>query len=145
MHHWKEHKAQCKLIKQAWTVPANHVDEIIVGGEFVGATHLIFASGICHVDLARHLLDLAADKELDSVEDLGLTPLLVACMKGMSEVAKLLVERGADVDAKNTKGDTALMLACYSGMSEVAKLLVEAQTSTPPRALARPLKVIQRS
>jgi ankyrin repeat protein len=43
----------------------------------------------------------------------------------MTEVAILLVERGADVNAKDTKGVTALMYACSHGMTEVAKLLVE--------------------
>jgi len=43
----------------------------------------------------------------------------------MSEVAELLVERGADVNAKVPNGDTALIVACITEHSEVATMLVK--------------------
>jgi ankyrin repeat protein len=43
----------------------------------------------------------------------------------MTVMVKLLVERGADVNAKTTDGRTALIFACNMGMTEVVKLLVE--------------------
>jgi ankyrin repeat protein len=41
----------------------------------------------------------------------------------VTDVAKLLVERGSDVNAQNSDGYTALIRACDKGMSDVAKLL----------------------
>lgn len=41
----------------------------------------------------------------------GRTPLMVACMLGKKEVARLLVEKGADMEARDAEGWTAAMWA----------------------------------
>ena len=41
------------------------------------------------------------------------------------EAARLLLEKGAAVDAKQEQGSTALMLACQDGQVEAARLLLE--------------------
>ena len=73
--HWKEHKPQCKHIKQALALPAGEVDArfqwIPVDSDdpMDSWTYLAFAV-VCGLEpLARHLLDLGADKEL--ADDLG--------------------------------------------------------------------------
>ena len=48
-----------------------------------------------------------------------------ACQKGHVETARLLLEKGAAVDARTKKGGTALMLACKTGHVEAARLLLE--------------------
>ena len=48
-----------------------------------------------------------------------------ACMKGHVEAARLLLEKGAAVDAQREDGVTALMLACQNGHVEAARLLLE--------------------
>jgi ankyrin repeat protein len=55
----------------------------------------------------------------------GQTPLVAAASFGATGLALHLLNRGADINAKNTDGRTALILACYEGMTDVAKLLVE--------------------
>lgn len=40
---------------------------------------------------------------------LGLTPLMAACMNGFPEIVKILIEKGAAVDIQDKQGDTALM------------------------------------
>ena len=45
---------------------------------------------------------------------------------GYLDVAKLLIEGGADVNAQSNNGNTALMLASIREHTEVAKLLIEA-------------------
>jgi ankyrin repeat protein len=42
-----------------------------------------------------------------------------------TEFAKLLIEKGADVNAKNKSGGTALMIAAGNGLTETVRLLIE--------------------
>lgn len=51
--------------------------------------------------------------------------LLDAAGKGDTNVVKAMLERGADVNAKDNEGETALRLAVTSGKTDVVKLLIE--------------------
>ena len=51
--------------------------------------------------------------------------LIDAAMDGNFEKVKLLIENGADVNAKNNNGQTALMYVAREGDLEIAKYLVE--------------------
>ena len=53
------------------------------------------------------------------------TALMFACEKGHVEAARLLLEKGAAVDAQDENGVTPLMTACEEGHVEVARLLLE--------------------
>ena len=50
---------------------------------------------------------------------------IIASKRGDLEVAKLLLEKGADINFQNTIGDTALHCACVWGHLDVVKLLLE--------------------
>jgi ankyrin repeat protein len=54
-----------------------------------------------------------------------MTPLHRAIRDGYLDVAKRLVELGANINSKNTKGWTPLHRAIIDGHSEFAKYLVE--------------------
>ena len=47
------------------------------------------------------------------------------CLKGYSEVAKVLLEKGAWVNLQESKGGSSLIMAGQEGHTEVAKLLLE--------------------
>lgn len=53
-----------------------------------------------------------------------MTALHVASYKGELEVAKLLIERGADLDSRSRAGWTALHYALREGHPEVVRLLL---------------------
>ncbi|XP_062227919.1 probable E3 ubiquitin-protein ligase XBOS36 isoform X3 [Phragmites australis] len=73
---------------------------------------------------ARRLL--AANPGLARCAALGSlnSPLHLAAAKGHHEIAALLLENGADVNARNIYGQTALMQACRFGHWEVAQTLL---------------------
>lgn len=54
-----------------------------------------------------------------------MTPLLIAAREGHLESVQLLIESGADIDARAADGKDALSLAIYNGNFQVASLLVE--------------------
>jgi len=54
----------------------------------------------------------------------GCTPLHCAVRCGHKEVAQLLIAKGADVNAKDTRGRTPIDLAINQGRKEIAKLLL---------------------
>ena len=54
----------------------------------------------------------------------GKTTLIHASEQGQTELAKLLVERDADINIQTNAGETALLLAIWWGHTELVKLLV---------------------
>ncbi|XP_063983789.1 ankyrin repeat and MYND domain-containing protein 2 [Diachasmimorpha longicaudata] len=69
---------------------------------------------------------LASNKILiDFVDDNGLSPLQHACYKGNKEIAQMLLDQGADVNACQGKHDyRALHLAALSGNADLCQLLL---------------------
>jgi peptidoglycan/LPS O-acetylase OafA/YrhL len=55
----------------------------------------------------------------------GVTALSWAALEGRAEIVELLIEAGADVNAKNRDGATPLHAAAFMGQLEVAQLLLE--------------------
>ena len=53
------------------------------------------------------------------------TALIIAAQKGHEAVARLLLEKGASVDAADKDGNTALIWASMEGREAVVKLLIE--------------------
>ena len=49
----------------------------------------------------------------------GATALIRASLKGHIEVVKLLLDRGSDVNERDSGGATALMFACENGIAEI--------------------------
>ncbi|CAH1112486.1 unnamed protein product [Psylliodes chrysocephalus] len=55
----------------------------------------------------------------------GATPLHVACAKGYSDVIKILLQSGADIDAQDVDGWSPLHAAAHWGQKEVCQILAE--------------------
>jgi len=94
------------------------------------STPLLHASGAGQFEATKTLLDLGANTELPN--DYGRTPLLnVARETGDVEMARLLVEHGANVDALDTFDDSPIVLAAWRGFASVVDLLLDHDAEVP--------------
>jgi ankyrin repeat protein len=63
-------------------------------------------------------------RQIDAPDAHGATPLLLAAKAGRTDVAKRLIEAGADIGAIDASGQTALSAAVYADNAEIAALLL---------------------
>ena len=75
-----------------------------------------------HTEIAKLLIEQDADLEYSSYWD-G-TPLMLASARGYMDIVKLLIEKGANVNAKKQE-DTPLVMASARGHIDIAKFLIE--------------------
>lgn len=85
--------------------------------------NLIDAAESGDIDAIRRLLDGGADVNIKD-KDWGFGPLHSAAGTGRSDIAELLLARGAIVDAKDSTGATPLHEAAKRGHVNVAELLI---------------------
>ncbi len=93
----------------------------------MGNTALAIAARMGRLSVVKALLASASPSEsaeLDRANVAGSTPLIQAALAYRSEVAKWLVDAGADVGPANAHGETALSAAAFSGDVELATKLL---------------------
>lgn len=122
---------------------ANVVAELLVLWPLPRAKNLTSLHVICAYGMesaARALMPLRQAPALDSVAAMG-TPLIAACRRGRTEIARLLLQSGAAVDATESKGWTALHLACRRGHVDTVEILLAhgADVECPLQRGSRPL------
>ena len=107
-----------------------------------GNTALMYAAFNGYRDMAELLIKAGADVNakillknrivlyLDQRKDLGGSNILLLAVKKeenyKNDIVKLLIESGADVNAKDYDGDTALRIAALHNKKDIAELLIEA-------------------
>ena len=70
-------------------------------------------------------------KEVDCLDEHGTTPLQYAAFRGFYSLCELLIEKGADVNAKtHYQGYSALMFAAISNHTQVVRLLLKHDADT---------------
>jgi hypothetical protein len=85
---------------------------------------LIYAVEIGSATLLSYLIGLGT-LDLDSKDAKGRTPLYVAAEKGASVLTRMLLDKGADVNAQGGHFGNALQAASYNGHKEIATLLLD--------------------
>lgn len=90
-----------------------------------GFTPLGLASFFKHEALAEFLLKAGANPSLPSNNAFKVAPLHSAAASKNVKIAKLLIDAGADVNAKQQEGFTPLHSAAHNGDLEMAELLLK--------------------
>lgn len=86
---------------------------------------LFDAARLGRADMIAPLMQAGAD--VAARNDIGYTPLILACYHGNEDAAELLIKHGAPVDqADGARGNTALMGAAFKGFATIAERLLEA-------------------
>ncbi len=98
--------------------PSSTESQRISVGDFLFAAH----EG--NIETVRQALEAGVDVNSANSEE-KLTPLHMAAYNGHTDVAKLLLERGAEIDARDHEGKTPLTHACTGPFKETVKLLVD--------------------
>ncbi|GAA0880506.1 hypothetical protein GCM10009119_34760 [Algoriphagus jejuensis] len=69
---------------------------------------------------------IAAGSDLNEKDPFGgSSPLITAAVFGKTEMARLLLDAGADINFQNNEGSTALISAAFFGRPEIVKLLLD--------------------
>jgi uncharacterized protein len=69
---------------------------------------------------------IAAKSDLNVKDPMGgSTPLITAALFGKTEIARILIEAGANLDARNNDGSTALFTAAFFCRTEIVKQLLK--------------------
>ncbi len=90
-----------------------------------GFTLLGLASYFGHISLVQFLLEMGADPNLQSDNELKVAPLHSASAISDFAIAELLIKNGADVNARQMAGVTPLHSAAHNGQTELVKLLID--------------------
>jgi ankyrin repeat protein len=87
-----------------------------------GRTALMYASSGPFAETVDLLLVRGAEVNVQGTLE-GFTPLMTAAAEGLADVARILLDAGADRDITDVDGDTALSFAQQNGHTEVVELL----------------------
>ncbi len=116
--HWAAQKGDVELAKLLLYASANVKATTRIGGY----TPLLMASKNGDAPMIGTLLTAGADP--NSATTNGTTALMLAASAGRADAVTLLVERGANVNAKeNARAETALTFAAASGRADVIRVL----------------------
>lgn len=92
--------------------------------------HLHHAARAGWLDDIEAELEAGEDIDVRTGDDWTWTPLHIASMSEHVSVVRLLLDRGADINALDGRGNTALMLAIHAKRIETAYLLLDAGADT---------------
>jgi ankyrin repeat protein len=114
-----------------WAVSENHAEAarlLIGGGADVNARSNYVAAANGRGFEGRTPVGSRNDPKVEEFASGWLTPLMLAAREGNVELARILADAGADVNAVAGDGKTALALSIFNGNYDVASLLVDRKT-----------------
>lgn len=99
-------------------------NDIDANAEYQEVTALHVATGEHMTDIVRVLLEHGADPNLRQAAGASALHIAASTADGMV-LAQMLVDRGADVNAKDKKGRTPLIAAASTGQLDIVQLLLD--------------------
>lgn len=123
------------------------VKMLLVHGASVNAGRLAPLLLACE-NRNMHIVELllAANADVEVVDESGYTPLIVACKKGTLSIVDMLLRANAQLSVANLDSFTPLMLASANGYANIVERLLEAKAkadaNTQPSAEADKHKCI---
>ena len=93
---------------------------------FTFSSALFIAAGTNNIEAVQFLIDFT-NADVNYSNEIGLTPLMNACINGYYEDAKLLLKYQADPNIQARDGMTALFIASQIGDHEMVELLLKQQ------------------
>lgn len=119
------------LMYAAWNDQPDLINMLLTHGAKLdasdndGLTSLAIAAQNAKPKAAKALLDAGADVNAPVAKG-GYSPLMLTAIAGSTDIASLLVDRGAKVNAANPGGVTALMIAAAGNRSSMVGFLLKA-------------------
>jgi uncharacterized protein len=71
------------------------------------------------------IMAMTKSSDIDLKNDIGYTSLALSVKNGHSNVCKLLIKHGANVNSVNNADQTVIFIACWANQTELVKLLIE--------------------
>lgn len=90
-----------------------------------GFTVLGLASFFGHLSIVKLLLEKDANPTIASNNQFKVAPIHSACAISHFDIVKLLIDHGADVNARQMQGVTPLHSATHNGQTKLAELLID--------------------
>jgi len=122
--------------------PDSVISFILNHGVTANGEILLLAMEKRRLDLAKQFIQAGADVNyqypLSRNDTDGMTALLYASRYGNFELVRLLVDRGADINARNREGNTALSIAQAAGNTQISNYLIESGASRVTAVPAQP-------
>ncbi len=113
-----------------WAVSAGHVDTartlITAGADVNSRSHYVAAANGRGFEGRTPVPD-RKDAKVEEFASGWLTPLMFAAREGRTDLARLLIGAGAQVNATAGDGKTALALAVFNGNYDVASFLIDSK------------------
>ena len=128
----KKHKQQLDIFEAACIGDAETVSQLLgTNPEYLnsfssdGFTALGLASFFGHLSLVKLLLEKGANPNIAANNQFKVAPIHSVCAISAFDIAELLIEHGADVNAKQMQGITPLHSAAHTGQTKLSKLLID--------------------
>jgi len=107
-----------------WTIIVVYVFAFVLSlNGYVLAENLLDATNEGNLEKVTRMVEEGANVHITN--DMGLTPLHFAAIRGYKDIAEFLILKGADINSQTDTGDSPLMWAAKREKSDLVELIVQ--------------------